>query len=229
MPPKKTPQDDDRPAEPKPKTKKRAPPLRLASIVPGDLVQPSRDPATGLDIFPRLPEIDEDPGDVFSFQSVPSPAFASLLKVHESAPPAGQPSSSASSSSSSTTFAGIRRSFSLTGIFRSRSSRRSEIPRSTPCRPATASSRFSVDGPGSVVRRPGSASRNTPQPVIRREERSGGHVYCKHTLDERCRCRTILTLDQGDYCGRCWAGRCPAPVPYHLYPPPTSPADEPQV
>jgi hypothetical protein len=39
---------------------------------------------------------------------------------------------------------------------------------------------------------------------------SGGHIYCKHALDDSCKCQAIMPLDQGAYCTTCWRGGCAA-------------------
>lgn len=219
------------PLSKKAKGKLRAAPplLRLPSIVPGDLVQPSPDPETGLAIFPRLPEVDEEPGDVFESQDEPSPAFWSLMKIHAEASHAVLDAEMQSSSMPESSWSLSRCMRSKVRRAESQTRDDTDIPRVSTSRVGTGCSHISnvtVGGDGGFVRRPGSARRTGPQPVVRKEERSGGHVYCKHTMDDNCKCRTILSLAQGDYCDWCWAGHCAGWVPYYKYPLPTSIADQ---
>lgn len=48
----------------------------------------------------------------------------------------------------------------------------------------------------------------------RQRRRTGTHVFCKHSFKDSCRCCTPLKPDgEGDYCQRCWEGRCSGPRP----------------
>ncbi|KAF5018404.1 hypothetical protein F66182_9611 [Fusarium sp. NRRL 66182] len=48
-----------------------------------------------------------------------------------------------------------------------------------------------------------------PQPA-----RTGVYLFCRHYLIEECACITPLELSgDGDYCQRCWEGRCDGPRP----------------
>jgi hypothetical protein len=167
----------------------------LPSIVPGHLIQPVNDPDTGLDIFPRLPEEDEDPCAVFEGTEPNSPMDADM-----------------SSQQRPRTLSG--RLFSVTGLFRKNSAASSR-------RGSRRSSMSSNHSHTSCVdnAEPESAAGSRAQPTERKVRRSGAHVYCKHTWDGGCRCQIILTLNQGDYCATCWAGLCLGQeVPYDEYP-----------
>lgn len=57
-----------------------------------------------------------------------------------------------------------------------------------------------------------------PQPTRpqtpRQRRRTGTHIFCKHSFKDSCRCCTPLKPDgEGDYCQRCWEGRCSGPRP----------------
>lgn len=161
--------------------------LQLPSIVPGPVIEPSRDPDTGLAIFPRLPEEDEDPCAVFQGSAPTTPTMEQQQQRQDTP------------SNHKRTLSGR-----IASLFRSSS---------------VSSSRSNSSNR--------STSRDSQQPVVRKEKRSGGHVYCKHTWDEKCKCKTILTLSEGDYCTKCWEGRCVGEVPYHQYPTPPSPSPSP--
>jgi hypothetical protein len=48
-----------------------------------------------------------------------------------------------------------------------------------------------------------------PQPP-----RTGVYLFCRHYLIEECACVTALEEGgEGDYCQRCWEGRCNGPRP----------------
>jgi hypothetical protein len=48
-----------------------------------------------------------------------------------------------------------------------------------------------------------------PQPP-----RTGVYLFCRHYLIEECACITPLEAGgPGDYCQRCWEGRCDGPRP----------------
>ncbi|KPA46610.1 hypothetical protein FLAG1_00473 [Fusarium langsethiae] len=50
-----------------------------------------------------------------------------------------------------------------------------------------------------------------PQPP-----RTGTYLFCRHYLIEECACITALEDDGvGDYCQKCWEGRCDGPRPPH--------------
>ncbi|KAK7424873.1 hypothetical protein QQX98_000148 [Neonectria punicea] len=45
--------------------------------------------------------------------------------------------------------------------------------------------------------------------IPRQPPRTGVHVFCKHSLQDDCRChRPLRPGDEGDYCQECWEGRC---------------------
>lgn len=177
---------------------------RLPSIVPGDLIQPVNDPDTGLDIFPRLPEEDEDPSAVFEGTEPNSPT------EEETVPQRPR------------TLSG-RIASSIIALFRTNSAASSRRGSRRSSMSSNHSNSSSIDQWQTVE--PGSAGSGRVQPTERKVQRSGGHVYCKHTWDEECKCQTILTLHQGDYCATCWEGKCLGQkVPYGQYPTaPTSP------
>ncbi|KFH41906.1 hypothetical protein ACRE_073740 [Hapsidospora chrysogenum ATCC 11550] len=164
------------------------PPLRpkLASIVTGPLVQPSRDPETGLELFPRLPSM---PGEEEEEEAV--------FTDSEPSTPSGDKRGRTASHSSFTE--SVRQL--LFGKTRTTSSSSSASARSRADDGSAQSTRDSATPP--------------PQPERRRNESSGQHMYCRHTWDEGCKCLTILVIDQGgEYCAPCWAGECGGNKPW---------------
>ncbi|KAL6869285.1 hypothetical protein ACO1O0_000609 [Amphichorda felina] len=165
---------------------------KLSSLITYSLVLPSLDPETGLNIFPRLPEIDEEENGAGDTSSSSESAFTSNPTA-----PIEQTTTGHSNSNNSNNSNRRKHSFSgrLTGSIWSlfSSSPPSTYPPATPPSSAEPSAE-----PSSPPR----------QPMRRRNTLSGGHVYCRHTWDGKCKCLAILALDGGDYCAACWEGRC---------------------
>ncbi|KAI9903111.1 hypothetical protein N3K66_002463 [Trichothecium roseum] len=161
----------------------------VPGIVTTPVVEPSHDPSTGLDIFPRLPEPPSPPHEPSSSTtttaaadavSTPSPSTlkARLANLFTSRSP---------STTANTTAAGV-------GI----------IP-SSPSSPLANTEHHPLGVSG--------------EPASPAPERCGSHIYCRHTWDEDCKCVAVLELRDGarEYCPDCWDGKCRgAPAQPHL-------------
>jgi hypothetical protein len=166
----------------------------LASIVTGDMIQPSRDPETGLEIFPRLPEDDDDEAEANDDVAL-SPYARSIRTLSDAGSPTGSPASPCPSSLS-------RRSLTESIC------RLLALPYPSNTKSAVTN-RHRTTTTMTTTMAPLSSFPSPPQPAPGLKL-SGSHIYCKHALRDSCKCQAIMLLDQGAYCTNCWRGGCAA-------------------